>query len=60
MGVFLLGFFTTLCSFLRLSRIALLAINGDLTYVTLWSSIELNVGVSNVISLPSINIFDAD
>jgi len=60
MGVFLLGFFTTLCSFLRLSRITLLAINGDLTYVTLWGTIELNVGVSNVISSPSINIFDAD
>jgi hypothetical protein len=60
MGVFLLGFFTTLCSFLRLSRIALLAKNGDLTYVTLWGTIELNVGVSNVISLPSIDIFDAD
>jgi hypothetical protein len=59
-GVFLLGFFTTLCSFLRLSRIALLAINGDLTYVTLWGTIELNVGVSNVISSPSLNIFDAD
>jgi hypothetical protein len=28
--------------------------------VTLWGTIELNVGVSNVISLPSIDIFDAD
>jgi len=60
MGVFLLGFFTTLCSFLRLSRIAPLAIDGDLTYLVLWGTIELNVGVSNVISLPSINIFYAD
>ena len=60
MGVFLLGFFTTLCSFLRLSRIAPLAINGDFTYLVLWGTIELNVGVSNVISLPSINIFYAD
>ena len=60
MGVFLLGFFTTLCSFLRLSRIALIAMDGDLTYLVLWGTIELNVGVSNVISLPSINIFHAD
>jgi hypothetical protein len=46
MGVFLLGLFTTLCSFLRLSRIAPLAVDGNSTYLVLWGTIELNVGVS--------------
>ena len=46
MGVFLLGLFTTLCSFLRLSRIAPLAMDGNSTYMVLWGTIELNVGVS--------------
>jgi hypothetical protein len=60
MGVFLLGLFTTLCSFLRLSRIAPLAIDGNSTYLVLWGTIELNVGVSSVISLPSISTSHAD
>lgn len=60
MGVFLLGLFTTLCSFLRLSRIAPLAIDGNSTYLVLWGTIELNVGVSSVISLHSINTFHSD
>jgi hypothetical protein len=46
MVVFLLGLVTTVCSIMRMTRIAPLAIDGDSTLLVLWGTVELNVGVS--------------
>lgn len=46
--LFLLGLFTTVCSILRLSQIAVIERNGDSTMLVLWGTIEFNVGVSGL------------
>lgn len=49
-GVFLLGLLTTVCSVLRMTRIPALAVDGNSTFLVLWGTIEMNVGVSNLVS----------
>jgi hypothetical protein len=44
--LFLLGFFTTFCSILRLIQIPTLG-KGDPTMFVIWSTAEFNVGVSS-------------
>lgn len=51
-GLFLLGFFTTLSSILRLLQIRTVTDgDGDTTMLVLWSTIEFNVGVRSLFSL---------
>ena len=47
-GIFLLGLFTTVCSILRMTRIPALAVDGNSTFLVLWGTIEMNVGVRNL------------
>lgn len=44
-GVFLLGLFTTVCSILRMVQINQISKDGNSTYLVLWGTIEMNVGV---------------
>ncbi|WPH00021.1 Hypothetical protein R9X50_00284400 [Acrodontium crateriforme] len=41
---FMLGFFTTICSVLRLYQITIIARDGNSTMLVLWGTIEFNVG----------------
>ncbi|KAF4625375.1 hypothetical protein G7Y89_g12788 [Cudoniella acicularis] len=43
MALFLLGLFTTVCSILRIVQIIAEQETGDLTYLVLWSAVELNI-----------------
>jgi hypothetical protein len=52
MGVFLLGLFTTVCSILRMVQIIRISRDGNATGLVLWGTIELNVGVRKILSLP--------
>ena len=55
-GLFLLGFFTTLSSILRLFQIRTVTDgDGDTTMLVLWSTIEFNVGVRSLFSLIDIH-----
>lgn len=51
-GIFLLGLFTTVCSVLRMARIPALAVDGNSTFLVLWGTIEMNVGVSKFMTNP--------
>lgn len=49
--LFLLGFFTTVCSIMRLTQIQRVGFgDGNSTMLILWGTIEFNVGVSGMTS----------
>jgi hypothetical protein len=59
-GIFLLGLFTTVCSILRMARIPALAVDGNSTFLVLWGTIEMNVGVRNLTANLQISSSDND
>lgn len=52
--IFTLGFFTTVCSGMRMAQIKIIAENGNSTMLVLWGVVELNVGII-LSSLPALN-----
>lgn len=47
--IFSLALLTIVCSILRMTRIPALAVDGNSTFVVLWGTIEMNVGVGTLI-----------